>query len=267
MSSRSSLTTESQARVQSAAFSKCLVDPDPATAARIRHRRQRAMGISAVAEISIVAAILIWPLFATGTRLVRRVFIPISPYGAHRAQNQSENRRHTPTSGLVVPHEPPIPGPRILTAPVAPNNRAIPDSGIPTLDIGNNPSNSNSDALIPIFSAESAPAPPRPESAPARRPAAPVRRSEGVQAALLIHRVEPRYPPLCFQTRREGTVQLHAVIARDGSIASLEVLSGDPRFIRDALEAVRQWHYRPTMLGSEPVEVDTFITVNFRLSR
>ena len=82
---------------------------------------------------------------------------------------------------------------------------------------------------------------------------------------MLIHRVEPVYPPIAKQTHTEGTVQLHAIIARDGSIASLEALSGHPLLIRAAREAVSQWRYRPTLLGGEPVEVETYITVIFRL--
>jgi protein TonB len=92
-----------------------------------------------------------------------------------------------------------------------------------------------------------------------------VRRSEGVQAGLLIHRVEPDYPALARQTHLQGTVQLHAVIARNGSIESLEALSGHPLLVKAALDAVRQWRYRPTLLSGEPVEVETYITVHFVL--
>jgi periplasmic protein TonB len=120
--------------------------------------------------------------------------------------------------------------------------------------------------LLGLDTTIAGPQPPAPEP-PKHTASAPIRRSEGVQSALLIHRIEPRYPPLAIQARREGTVQIHAIIARDGSIESLEVLSGDPLFIQSALEAVRQWRYRPTLLGGEPIEVDTYITVNFRLTR
>jgi protein TonB len=92
-----------------------------------------------------------------------------------------------------------------------------------------------------------------------------VRRSEGIQAGLLIRRVEPDYPALARQTHLQGTVQLHAVIGRDGSIDSLEVLSGHPLLVKAALDAVRQWRYRPTLLGGEPVAVETYITVHFVL--
>jgi protein TonB len=60
-------------------------------------------------------------------------------------------------------------------------------------------------------------------------------------------------------------VQLHAVIARNGSIESLEALSGHPLLVKAALDAVRQWRYRPTLLSGEPVEVETYITVHFVL--
>jgi protein TonB len=92
-----------------------------------------------------------------------------------------------------------------------------------------------------------------------------VKLSEGVLQAQLISRVEPRYPPLAVQTRTEGEVRLHAIINRDGRITSLDVISGHPLLVKAALDAVRQWRYRPMMLNGEPVEVETSITVIFRL--
>jgi protein TonB len=56
-------------------------------------------------------------------------------------------------------------------------------------------------------------------------------------------------------------VELHAIIATDGTIQSLQAVGGDPVFIRSALDAVRQWRYRPTILNGQPVEVETTITV------
>jgi protein TonB len=62
-------------------------------------------------------------------------------------------------------------------------------------------------------------------------------------------------------------VELHAIIATDGTIQSLEVLSGDPLFYRSALAAVREWRYRPTILDGQAVEIDTHITVIYKLQR
>ena len=95
----------------------------------------------------------------------------------------------------------------------------------------------------------------------------PTKISEPVLQALLISRFEPRYPPLALQTRKEGNVLLHAIISRDGRITALEAVSGSPLLVQAALEAVRQWRYRPTILNGEPVEVETSITVIFRLSQ
>lgn len=91
--------------------------------------------------------------------------------------------------------------------------------------------------------------------------------SAPVQQAMLIRRVEPVYPPLGIQLRREGRVELHAIISTDGSIQSLEVITGDPLFIQSALNAVREWRYRPTILDGQPIEVDTHITVVYTLNR
>jgi len=84
---------------------------------------------------------------------------------------------------------------------------------------------------------------------------------------MLMRRVEPVYPPLAIDTRHEGRVELHAIISTDGTIESLEVISGDLLFIRSALDAVGQWRYRPTILNAQPVEVDTHITVIYTLAR
>ena len=95
----------------------------------------------------------------------------------------------------------------------------------------------------------------------------PLKLSEPVVEAQLISRIEPRYPLLALQTRQSGTVVLHAIIGRDGQINALQVVSGSPFFVQAALDAVRQWRYRPTLLNGEPVEVETTITVLFQLQR
>jgi len=94
---------------------------------------------------------------------------------------------------------------------------------------------------------------------------APVRVGGVVQAAKLIHQVTPIYPPLARQARISGVVRLEAIIDRTGVIQSLQVMSGHPLLVKAALEAVRQWVYRPTLLNGEPVEVLTQIEVHFKL--
>jgi periplasmic protein TonB len=82
----------------------------------------------------------------------------------------------------------------------------------------------------------------------------------------LIHRVEPRYPPLAIQARIQGDVVLQAVISRSGTIENLQLVSGHPMLVRAAMEAVRQWQYRPCVLNDEAIEVETQVTVKFILN-
>ena len=105
-------------------------------------------------------------------------------------------------------------------------------------------------------------------SAPVRVPVASpqhVRISQGVSQGLLAKRVQPVYPPQALQMRVQGSVLLDAKIGKDGSIVSVKRVSGDTVLARAATDAVKQWKYKPYYLNGEPVEIDTEITVNFKL--
>ncbi len=93
-----------------------------------------------------------------------------------------------------------------------------------------------------------------------------VRVSQGVTQGLLVHQVKPTYPPLARQARIQGAVILQAVISKQGTIENLKVVSGHPMLTSSAIEAVKQWKYKPYVLNGEPVEVETQVTVNFTLS-
>jgi periplasmic protein TonB len=93
-----------------------------------------------------------------------------------------------------------------------------------------------------------------------------VRVSQGVSQGLLVRKVAPNYPPLARQARIFGTVVLRAVISKDGSIENLTLVSGHPMLAPAAIDAVKQWKYRPYLLNGEPVEVDTEVQVNFTLA-
>lgn len=86
-----------------------------------------------------------------------------------------------------------------------------------------------------------------------------------VQQANLIHQVMPVYPEIAKTAHIQGTVVLHAIIAKDGTVQELQYISGPPLLMRSAMDAVRQWRYRPTLLNGEPVKVDTTISVVFTL--
>jgi TonB family protein len=87
-----------------------------------------------------------------------------------------------------------------------------------------------------------------------------------VQQAKLVSQPKPVYPPLAKQARISGTVKFAVIIATDGTIRDIAVISGHPLLVPAALEAVKQWTYQPTLLNGEPVEVSTQIDVNFTLS-
>jgi periplasmic protein TonB len=98
-------------------------------------------------------------------------------------------------------------------------------------------------------------------SAPKRIVAASV-----IEAAKVIYMPRPTYPPLAILARVQGTVRLHAIIGTDGTVQQLTVLSGNPMLVPAAKETVATWRYQPTLLNSEPVEVDTEIDVIFVLN-
>ncbi len=108
--------------------------------------------------------------------------------------------------------------------------------------------------------------PPDPQR-PARVDTTPVviRVSEGVQEMRILRRVLPVYPSLAVKMRVTGDVVLNAVIGTDGRIRELRVISGHPLLVKAAVDAVEQWVYRPAELNHVPVEVNTEVTVRFRL--
>jgi len=93
-----------------------------------------------------------------------------------------------------------------------------------------------------------------------------VRVSLGVSQGLLIRKVPPAYPPLARQARIQGVVVLQAQISKEGNIQNLQLISGHPMLAPAAIEAVKQWKYKPYLLNGEPVEVDTQVQVNFTLA-
>ena len=111
-----------------------------------------------------------------------------------------------------------------------------------------------------------APPPPPPPPKP-KPPQAPVRIGGNVQQANLIRQPKPIYPPLAKAARVQGTVKFEAKISKEGSIEDLHLVSGPPLLVQAAMDAVKQWQYKPTLLNGEPVEVITTIDVNFTLSQ
>jgi len=122
--------------------------------------------------------------------------------------------------------------------------------------------------LLPLLTQARILPKPAPETVapkPEPKPTAPMQVGGDVQAAKIINRVIPAYPIQARQARIAGTVKLIGVIAKDGTVQKLEVVSGHPFLVQAALAAVRQWVYRPTLLNGQPVEVIAPIDVIFTL--
>jgi protein TonB len=93
-----------------------------------------------------------------------------------------------------------------------------------------------------------------------------LRVSQGVSEGLLVKKVMPEYPAMAKQARIQGAVVLQAEISKDGQITNVQVLQGPPMLAAAAVDAVKQWRYRPYNLNGQPVPIETTITVNFRLN-
>ncbi len=106
---------------------------------------------------------------------------------------------------------------------------------------------------------------PIPATLPANPGTEALRISQGSAQALLIKKVQPAYPKQALQARRQGSVQLQATVTKEGKVSNVKTLSGDPLLARAAIDAVKQWEYKPYYLNGQPTEVQTQITVNFRL--
>ena len=145
-----------------------------------------------------------------------------------------------------------------------------PESGIVGGIPGGIPGGQAGGVIGGILSSVPRPLPPPPpvEIRPTAPPKTPERIRVGgnVEAGLLVHEVAPSYPLLAKDARIGGLVRLKAVINRHGGIQDLSVISGHPMLVEAALDAVKQWAYKPTYLNGNPVEVETEIDVHFNLS-
>ena len=114
--------------------------------------------------------------------------------------------------------------------------------------------------------AQDSPKTEQPSNQEAPKPKVPrIRIGGNVAKSQLKHKVQPQYPQEARDSRIQGTIRLHVVLSTAGKVQQLEVVSGDPILAKAALEAVRQWEYKPTLLNGEAVEVDTTVDVVFSL--
>lgn len=244
----------------------CLVESEEADFSRPRASRRTALLVSLLLQVAIVGTMLLVPLLATGNLPRVVVLVPSPPYRGLPHGHQQPQPGRPPSADADRP--PLDPGRPIFQPPRIPSTTAnINDAADAFGDTGPLPVGPPGDphGVLPPIGPEDQrrwfPNVTLPPPQPRPRP----RVSEGVQQALLVHRVQPGYPILARRARLEGTVYLRAIIARDGTVHSLELISGHPILAQAAKEAVLQWRYRPTLLNGEPVEVETHITVVFTL--
>ena len=236
-----------------------------------RTRKPVTLAIAAVAHVVTIGALVLIPLLETQALPLPPVNMPLwvprpvelksIPVFSH------QSRASSPLPTETVPS---------FTEPQAiPDKIAIVDEPpralvgfLPSVgDVNRNPFLSivsGPGLASPVGPPVAPPAPPPPPPVPSFK-ATPVRLGGDVQAANLIHQVNPVYPALARQTRIQGVVVMEAVISKDGSVDRLRVISGHPFLSQAAIDAVKQWRYRPTMLNGEPVDVITTITVTFTL--
>jgi periplasmic protein TonB len=235
----------------------CLVEGDAEQRKRQRSVRRRALLVSVLLQSAVLIAVALIPLFAKPAKLVQ-AYMPVPFYSQARPRPthpEIDHARPRPVRDLSRYFAPTTIPPTIVThiAAEPPGEEAAPFVGneVPALP-----------GEIPLARTNNVrpPAQLQPE-----RPR--IIHTTQIDPAMLIHRVEPIFPPLAKQIGRGGRVELRAVIATDGTIQSLQVVSGDPMFYQSAMQAVSEWRYRPTVLNGQPVEVDTFITVIYNLAR
>lgn len=266
MSRRKAKGTGSSAdsrEVQFGSLSQCIMDVDPELLVRARRLKRKAVAASIALQAVCMAALLIWPLIATPNALPHSyVATPIPPYaGSQRAETPHAHH------AIAHPSRPLFAHPIVFSAPTTravmreQSGESTPQIAGPVVDIETG--NDQPGFGIPNSIGTGIPIPPRP--APPTRSV--VHLSEGVMAGELIHQVQPRYPEIARDMHLSGAVHLQAIIGTDGTIRDLEIVSGSPILSRAAVDAVRQWRYRPTLLNGAPVEVETSITVNFVLSQ
>jgi protein TonB len=241
-------------------FLDSLIESGP----RRQRRRPWPTLASFALEIAVVAAMVVAPLMYTGALPpvhFGTMIVSVPPAAPPREMPQREQHR------TEAPAEPAATGmeePRFIPVGVRRGPDPTPPPVFGCSDCGGvegSPgpiAGSNGNRLMPDWFD------PRPV---VRVPAPTPTVSKGVMEGLLIHRVEPIYPPLARSTRTQGLVVLTALISKEGRVEELQVVSGHPFLAKAALDAVRQWRYRPYLLNGQPVEVQAQITVNFVLTQ
>jgi protein TonB len=235
-------------------LSECMVDSDAGAIGRARRLRGKALALAVFFEVAVIAGLLLWPLFTSAVLPPQMIVTPAPPFPGKpnsrpiRQQPQTDPGPRQPLVTDVIHEKGPIVRSHSVETSEPPDFGGVPgatgSSGPMALIPGSGPE-------IPLHRGS--------------QRSGPLQVSTGVMEAKLVHRVEPTYPRAAIALHLAGTVVLRAVIAKDGSVQQLEVVSGNLLLAQAALAAVHEWRYQPTLLDGQPVEVETEITVSFTM--
>ncbi len=234
------------------------------SSATIRTHRSATTAASVMVQCLLLGAAVLAPLIYTEALPSRQMIVdllPLPPRGAPPAPRTQEPRqrpsaiRSEMAQGHIL-----LPGPIPIHATEIHDPASMGDiiSSLGDAVLGGTGGPGRTGVPDGILS-------PRPAVAPRFEPSARLNISGGVTLGHLIQRVEPVYPEIAIRARIQGDVLLHAVIGRDGAIQKLNIVSGHPMLARAAIDAVSHWRYQPFLLSGQPVEVETEVTVRFRL--
>ena len=222
-----------------------------------RRRNPWAAAGALAIQLLLLLALIVIPLFHTEPlpkrEMVTMLYAP--PLGG-AAPNITKFQAPTPAYTSKSVPAPAHGTQEVPPAPISPTGGVI--GGVPGGVVGG----VSSGVFSEVSSTHSLPVLAKTPEPPAKR----IRVAARVVEANLIHDVAPTYPPEAGRARIEGAVVLLAVIAKDGSVQDVRVESGLPLLAQAAIDAVKQWRYRPYLVNGEPVEVDSRITINFTLS-
>ena len=237
-----------------------------------RQRRSKWSWMGLVVQAGLVTGMLLVPMISPEILSVMLpkalIYVPVKPVTPMEVEvlPAQSTRAASPDAVTVVRRVY-----RPFTAPtgkINPVANIIDDAGYapPAFTLGPPVSRANDTDPVSGTGFPVLPTAPPPKPAARPDPPRPVRVGGDVQMANILSRVNPVYPPLARQARIQGLVKLEGIIARDGTVQHLKVISGHALLVPAALDAVKQWRYRPTHLNGEPVEVIAPIDVHFILS-
>jgi periplasmic protein TonB len=236
-------------------FDEMIVSGRPGAMARTH--KPWSVGVSLIIQATAVAALLLIPLIYTQTlpNAMLNTFLvappppaPPPPPAQAVVKQVVKTKTFTPTPAVA---------PTMIPKKIEMVKDEPPPS-VATPDVGGVPGGTGS--VLGGIGAGAAPPPPPPPAAPSR-----IKVGGAVQAASLVNKVTPVYPAIAKTAHVQGTVVLHAIIAKDGSVEKLQYVSGPPLLMASAMSAVKEWKYKPTELNGQPVEVDTTVQVVFSL--